>query len=370
MLEQNYEYDLVNQEALLQKYIDKNITVIDDKKNMTEGTLLAAEGNQLTLQTPKGIVMITGGNNQVTVPSLPEGLITQPTLVWLLNSKNSFANEPLEVSYQSGGLNWHAEYVVALADNDKSLDLSGWVSIENHSGTTYPDAHLKVVAGDIHRAPSGQPTPYARKMAMMNDETADQSFEERGFFEYHLYDLGRQTTIKNNEVKQISLLSVGGVSAEKFYAYRGGRNAEVSIKFKNTKENNMGMPLPEGTVRIMKRDKDGSLELAGEDHIQHTPRDEEITLKAGNAFDLLGERTVTDSKRLGDRSSQESIQITLKNRKDEDVTIDVYENLGSGWEITKSSNDYEKKSASEVVFHIPVKARTEEKMAYTVIRSW
>jgi hypothetical protein len=165
-------------------------------------------------------------------------------------------------------------------------------------------------------------------------------------------------------------LEADKVKAEKIYTYRGGKNAEVTIKFENTEKNNMGMPLPEGIVRVMKKDKDGSFEFVGEDRIQHTPRDEKITLKVGDAFDLVGERTVLDSKSMGDRSSKETIQIILKNRKDEDVTIDAIENMYNNWEITKQSMDYEKKNANEIVFHVPVKARSEQKVEYTVVRTW
>ncbi len=236
---------------------------------------------------------------------------------------------------------------------------------------TYPDAHLKVVAGTIHRAQT--PRPYETRAYAMKaggDMLAPDQFEERGMFEYHLYDLGRTTTLHNNEVKQISLLNSTGVHSEKAYTYNGGRNIEVSIKFKNTKENNMGMPLPQGVIRVMKRDKDGSLEFVGEDRIEHTPRDEEITLKVGDAFDILGERTVTDSKTLGSHSSMESVEINLKNRKDEDVMIDVTENVGYSWEITKSSIPFDKKNASTVIFHVPVKARSQTKLTYTVIHTW
>jgi hypothetical protein len=227
---------------------------------------------------------------------------------------------------------------------------------------------LKLVAGSLHRA-EPPPSTYRRKGMADMAGVLSPEFEERGLFEYHLYDLGRAATIKNNEVKQISLLEASGVKAEKHYTYRGARNVEVTIDFKNSKDNNMGMPLPEGIVRVMKKDKDGSFEFVGEDRIQHTPRDEKITVKVGDAFDLLGERTVTDSKR-SDHSSQETVSINLKNRKDEDVTIDIIENLGSNWDITKSSIDYEKKNAYQIVFHVPVKARSEQKVEYTVLRTW
>jgi len=367
ILEQNFEYDLVNQEKLLAKYVDKQITIGPGKG--TKGILLSAESNHITLQTDSGITMFGTYPGQIVVPNLPEGLITRPTLIWTVNSSASLTQEPLEVLYQTSGISWHAEYIAALADDDKSLDLTGWVSIDNKCGATFENAKLKLVAGQINRVLPPVPVYNNRKGSSMAYSLSPQ-VEERGLFEYHLYDLGKSTTIKNNEVKQISLLEADKVKAEKIYTYRGGRNAEVSIKFENTEKNNMGMPLPEGIIRVMKRDKDGSFEFVGEDRIQHTPRDEKITIKVGDAFDLLGERTVTDSKRT-DHSSQETILINLKNRKDEDVTIDVIENVGyNTWEITKSSMDYEKKSASEIIFHVPVKARSEQKVEYSVLTTW
>jgi hypothetical protein len=369
ILEQNFEYDLVNQEKLLAKYIDQSITIGTGKG--TKGILLSSESNHLTLRTDSGIVMFVSYPGQITVPNLPEGLITRPTLIWSINSNSSLAQEPLEVLYQTSGISWHAEYIAALADDDKSLDLTGWVSIDNKCGATFENAKLKLVAGAINRVAKSVSQRALSKFAMSETDVVSPQFEERGLFEYHLYDLGRSTTIKNNEVKQLSLLEADNVKCEKHYTYRGGRNAEVTIDFKNSKENNMGMPLPEGIVRVMKRDKDGSFEFVGEERIQHTPRDEKVTVKVGDAFDLIGERTVVDSKRNSSYSSQETISINLKNRKDEDVTIDVLENLGWGtWEITKSTQEYEKKNAYEIVFHVPVKARSEQKMEYTVFRTW
>ena len=370
VIEQNFEYDLVNQEKLLEKYIDKQISLTDDKGNKTEGTLLSSEGGQITLSSANGITMFPNlSQYRISVPNLPQGLITRPTLVWNIKSNSSLTNEPLEVLYQTAGISWHAEYIAALSDDDKSLDLTGWVSVDNKCGAAFENAKLKLVAGSINRANRLVGDATLSRFMTAKSNAAPPQFEERGLFEYHIYDLGRSATIKNDEVKQISLLEADGVKSEKHYTYRGARNVEVTIDFKNSKDNNMGMPLPEGIVRVMKRDKDGSFEFVGEDRIQHTPRDEKITVKVGDAFDLLGERTVTDSKR-SDHSSQETVSINLKNRKDEDVTIDVLENLGSNWDITKSSMDYEKKNAYEIIFHVPVKARSEQKVEYTVLRTW
>jgi hypothetical protein len=370
VLEQNYEYDLVSQAKLLSKYLDKTITVTDDKGVATSGTLLAVEDDKLTLATNSGIEMLPNlSRYTMSVPQLASGLITKPTLIWQLQSDKTFSNEPLEVMYQTGGMSWHAEYIAALSADDKSLDLTGWVSIENNSGASFPDAKLKLVAGALHRVPPADTHFGVGKSRAMTAEMAPQ-FQEHAMFEYHVYDLGRETNVKDNEVKQISLLEANGVGATKRYTYEGGKDVAVTVSFENAQGNHLGMPLPAGTIRVMKRDKDGSLEFVGEDKIDHTPKDEKITLHVGNAFDLVGAHEVTDSHSLGDHANKESFQITLKNHKDEDVTIDAIENLGSDWEITDHSMPYDKENAGQIVFHVPVKANGSAKVTYTVIHRW
>jgi hypothetical protein len=371
ILEQNYEYDLVNQEKLLQKYIDKPITVGAGKGKV--GTLLSAEANHVTIKTDSGIIMFGANPGQIVVPDLPEGLITRPTLLWNIQSNSQLSHEPLEVLYQTSGISWHAEYIAALSDDDKSLDLSGWVSIDNKCGATFENAKLKLVAGSVNRVANGG---FAIKGMRGNqnsetlNEMASPQFSERALFDYHLYDLGRAATIKNNEVKQISLLAANGVKVDKHYTYHGNSSVVVTLELKNSKENNMGMPLPEGVIRIMKKDKDGSSQFIGEDRIGHTPRDEKITVNVGNAFDLTGEQTNTDTK-LFNHTSETSTSVTLKNHKEEEVTIDVVESMGGGnWQITKSSIPFEKKNAYEIIFHVPIKPGAEQKFDYTVFISW
>ncbi len=369
VVEQNYEYDLVSQSKLLSKYVDKTISVTDDKGIKTEGTLLAVESDKLTLSTASGIIMLPNlARYTMSVPTLAGGLITKPTLIWKIHSSHDFRKEPLEVLYQTGGMTWHTEYIAALADDEKSLDLTGWVSVDNTSGASFPDAKLKLVAGALHRV--AQPKQYGAMRASMSALVPAPQFEEHGMFEYHVYDLGRQTNINNNEVKQISLLTADKVATEKNYTFEGGTSVAVTIAFQNAEANHLGIPLPMGTIRVMKRDKDGSLEFIGEDHIDHTPRDEKLTLHVGNAFDLTGSREVTNSESLGQNENEESVAITLKNHKDENVTIDAIENLGSNWEVTQSSMPYEKKNAYTIVFHVPVKARGEQKVTYTVRHRW
>jgi hypothetical protein len=266
-------------------------------------------------------------------------------------------------------MKWHAEYIAALSDDEKLLDLSGWVSIENNSGASFPDAKLKLVAGSPHMVTSAK-RPKTDGMFAGAAQSAQSQLEEHAMFEYHIYDLGRQTNLNNDEVKQISLLTANGVGDEKHYTYEGGKDVAVTISFQNSEANHLGIPLPMGIIRVMKRDNDGTLEFIGEDRIDHTPRDEKLTLHVGNAFDLVGERQVTSSRTLGEHGSEETVEITLKNHKDEDVTIDAVENLGTDWEITEHSMDYEKMNANSIVFHVPVRARGEQKVTYTVQHRW
>ena len=370
VLEQNYEYDLLSQDKLLQKYIDKSITLVSNAGKRIVGTVLADDAGKLMLMTDSGIVSLSGlAGYTLSLSSIGNDLYTKPTLIWQLKSSKAMTNEPLEVLYQTGGMKWHAEYIAALSDDEKSLDLTGWVSIENNSGASFPDAKLKLVAGSLHRATQDNQYFGGRATLKAMADVAPQ-FEEHGMFEYHVYDLGRQTTINNDEVKQISLLTANGVGDEKHYTYEGGKDVAVTIDFQNSQANHLGIPLPMGVIRVMKRDNDRTLEFIGEDRIEHTPRDEKLTLHVGNAFDLLGDRQVTSSRTLGEHESEETVEITLKNHKDEDVTIDAVENLGTDWEIISHSMDYEKRNANAIVFHVPVKANGEQKVTYTVQHRW
>jgi hypothetical protein len=371
VLEQNYEYDLVSQDKLLQKYIDKSITLVSSSGGKRiVGTVLADDAGKLMLMTDSGIVSISGLTGYtLSMSSITNELYTKPTLIWQLKSTKTLTNEPLEVLYQTSGMKWHAEYIAALSDDEKSLDLTGWVSIENNSGASYPDAKLKLVAGSLNRVP--QVNPYEDNMnADLSMRKSKLQFHEHGMFEYHVYDLGRQTTINNDEVKQISLLTANGVGSEKHYTYEGGKDVAVTIGFENSEANHLGIPLPMGVIRVMKRDNDGSLEFIGEDRIEHTPRGEKLTLHVGNAFDLVGERQVTSSRTIGEHESEETVEITLKNHKDADVTIDAVENLGTDWEVISHSMDYEKRNANSIVFHVPIKTNGEQKVTYTVQHRW
>jgi hypothetical protein len=265
-------------------------------------------------------------------------------------------------------MSWHAEYVAAVDAKDERMRLGAWVSVENRSGATYENARLKVVAGDVHRA---QPAPMprmGRAVAMKADGGAE--FAERSFFEYHIYDLGRATTIADREVKQIRLLDDRTVPVTKAYVYEptGGEDkVQVKLEFENSEKNGLGIPLPGGKFRVYREDADGALEFAGEDLLDHTPRDEEVSVAIGNAFDLVGERAVLESRRITDRVFEEKVQIKLRNRKeDEDVTILVKEHPGGDWEILESGHPWKKPKAQDLEFRVDVKAGEEVVVDYRV----
>lgn len=367
ILEQNYEYDLVSHDKLFQKYIDKEITVYT-KEGIEHGKLLAYEGGVITLQTEKGVVTLqVNATQKVEFPSLPEGLITRPTLVWLVDAKSSGKRKGT-ITYMTEGLWWRANYVGILSKDEKKLNFGGWVTITNRSGATYEDAKLKLVAGEVHRVAKGiPPRPVAE---VVEFEKAAPRFEERAFFEYHVYDLKATTTIKDNQEKQIMFVSPRDVTVNKVYTYEGGHNAKVKLEFQNSKQNGLGIPLPAGVVRIYREDVDGSLEFIGEDAINHTAKDEMVRLYLGDAFDIIGERKLINRRKLDRNMREESWQIVLRNHKEEDVEVKVIEHLYGDWEIIEASDEYTKLDAYTVEFKVKVPADGEKKVNYTVLYRW
>ena len=363
VIEQNYQYDLVGMEKILQKYIDKNISLYGPNNELIEGTLLSSNANQIVIQKKDGGLTLLPdlAKYRVSVDKLPEGLITKPTLLWQIKTPSS-GKQDMEISYQTAGLNWHAEYVAVLNDKDTKTDLKAWVSIENNSGTSYKDARLKLVAGNVNRVTAPR---YMQKNvdAMELSSGMGNQFQEKSFFEYHLYDLQRPATINNNETKQISLFDASNISVLKRYLYRSGsysyssgsqNKVAVVVEFENKAQNNLGMPMPAGKVRLYKSDGNAS-EFVGEDMIEHTPKDEKIKLKIGEAFDVVAEETQLDNRKITDRIYESTFQIKLRNHKDEDITVDVEKNLGSNWEVKDSNYEYTKKDASTITYKIPVK---------------
>jgi hypothetical protein len=388
ILEQNYEYDLVNSQSLLKKYIDKSVTVQvkgsgASPGTLVSGTLLSADGANLILmddQTGKMNVIGNDSVEHIQLDKKPENLLTRPTLVWLVNAAKKLSGL-CQITYTTEGLGWRADYMAVLNDKDDALDMSGWVTITNSSGAAYQDAALKLIAGDVKRI-APQPARMMRKQDVMMMADSSGGFEEKPFMEYHLYTLGRKTTLQNNQVKQIELIDPAqNVPVKKLYVYevsnwdwltRGRNKVQVKIEFENKKENQLGIALPKGRVRVFKSDPaDATLEFVGEDEIDHTPKDEKLSLYIGDAFDVVAEQTVTDA-RNGRNFETYTRKVELRNRKDSDVVVFVDEKIpqGRNWKVDQSNVEHQKKDAYTCRFAVPVKANQTTALEYQLTQTW
>lgn len=383
VLEQNYEYDLMDYGKLMDKYIGEEIKLevrnpYQDRVDMKKATLLSNNNNQPVYQIDGEIYLGYGGRQ--ILPKIPETLIAKPTLTWMYQNAVSKEHD-LEVSYLTNQMNWKADYVLVLDEGDISSDLSGWVTLDNRSGTEYEDVKLKLVSGDIHRVQSGyQQTAYLAREYSVDQINSAKQFSEESFFEYHIYDLQRPTTLKNNQTKQISLLDATSIPVKKEFIVQGQRNyyrsqyagklpdlpVEVYVKLKNAKDHGLGMPLPKGIVRLYKEDSKGKIQFIGEDRIDHIPKDEEIDLKVGDAFDVVAERRQTDYNKITSRIYETAWEVTLRNHKEDAIVVNLREPLYGDWQILNSSHKYDKKKAFLAEFMVPVKADEEVKVTYRV----
>jgi hypothetical protein len=385
VLEQNYEYDLISPEKLLEKYLGKEVEVVEQAQDLTtrtsKATLLSLNGGPVYRIGDRIVLNQTG---KVTLPSVPADLVARPTLTWTLRSDTPGAHE-VEASYLTDGMNWSADYVAVADAEDKSVDFTGWVTIENRSGATYRDATLKLVAGDVRRVtPQAAPEYGGMRAEIKSMAMAPPQFAEESFFEYHLYTLERPTTIKDNQTKQISLLQATGVPMVKrlllagqptWYRNRYGsiskdEKVQVVLEIKNTKEARLGIPLPKGIVRVYKKDRSGAEQFVGEDAVDHTPKDETVKLKVGEAFDLVADRTQTDYKVLSPHQSESAFEIAIRNHKEEDALVTVREPLGGDWEIVQSSQAYKKLDAGTIEFDVKVPKGQEVKLTYRARITW
>ena len=381
VLEQNYEYDLLNPQKLLDKYVGKEVKLYyknpySEREEIVTATLLSNNGGPIFRI---GDEITFGHPGRIIFPGVPENLISKPTLVWLIRNSLSSAQN-IEASYLTNGINWRADYVVTLNDADDRADLSGWVTIDNKSGTTYRNAKLKLIAGDVNRVKDEY--EYKDKMlraAEMAAKAAPQ-FKEEEFFEYHIYTLERPATIKENQTKQIGLVNADTIPVRKELLYYGAayyyynrygdaitnQKVGVFVEIDNRKENNLGIPLPKGTVRVYKHDKEKSLQFVGEDSIDHTPKDEKVRIKLGDAFDVVGSRKQTDWKKIASDTYEASFEISLRNHKKEDVVVKVVEPIPGDWKMLSSSHEYKKTEAFTAEFTIPVPKDKETKITYRV----
>ena len=378
VLEQNYEYDLLSPQKLLEKFVGQKVQLATinpetKKEEIIEATLLSTQGGNIFQIGDK---IHIGHHGRILLSRIPENLIPQPTLVWMLENKLP-KPQKLEASYLTSGINWKADYVAVLNKLDTLTDLTGWVTIDNRSGATYQNALLKLVAGDIHRVQPEIKMDYARPMAAAKE--ASPQFKEESFFEYHLYTLDRRTTIKDNQTKQMTLLDANQVPLKKlfifaghpqyyYYQNQGSQKQKIGVflELENIKKNNLGIPLPKGTIRVYKEDKDGSLQFVGEDRIDHTPKDEKFKIKIGEAFDVVGERVQTEYKRLGSNLFEVAFEVSLRNHKKEDIQVLVEEPIPGDWEMLSNTHLFEKLSAHLTRFDVPVPKDKEVKVKYRI----
>ncbi|HET7811140.1 MAG TPA: hypothetical protein VFL16_11240 [Steroidobacteraceae bacterium] len=402
VLEQNFQFDLVSTQKLLLKFIDREITVDKNAGNTVTpitGTLLSAIDG-IVLKGKDGSIYSLPAYTSVRFPDLPGGLNTRPTLVWDIHSPSG-GTQQTRVSYQTGGVTWWADYNLIFAEgadaNSGTLDLSAWVSIINQSGATYGDAKLKLIAGDVQRVSPGQDVVAKRPRVSMAMEAtaAPAGFEQKDFFEFHLYTLGRPTTLPNNSTKQIELFDQAKqIPAKKLLVYYGApvgwtygspaternlgietnKKVDVYLEFKNDKQFGLGVPLPSGRLRVSQLDKaDDSLEFIGEDVIDHTPKDETVRVKLGSAFDVVGERRqVNFSVDTTAKWMEEEFEIKLRNHKPQPVEVLVKENLyrWSNWKILTKSTNFTKEDARTIVFPVKVAKDGETVVRYRVRYTW
>jgi len=401
VVEQNFEFDLTSAAKLLSRYLERDITVEQARGQGVEtitGTLVGTQGG-ITLKQPDGSVRIIAHHSGVRLPTLPGGLISKPTLVWELDAARAGTHNA-SFSYQTGGMTWWTDYNLTYTEprgGGCKVDVSAWVTVVNQSGASFADARLKLIAGDVQRVqPRGFAVPAAPAAQRMAEAKAD-AFQEKAFFEYHLYTLGRATSLANNSTKQIELFpTAAGVGCEKTLVYYGqgyaypiygspmldrtygvqsNKKVDVYLRVKNSQANGLGVPLPAGKIRVSKLDEaDKSLEFIGEDLIDHTAREETVQIKLGSAFDVVGERRQLDFR--VDTSAkwiEEDIEVKVRNQKlDEPVTVLVRENLyrWSNWSILRKNHDFTREDSRTIHFPVKVAAKSEATIRYTVRYTW
>ena len=389
VVEQNYEYDLLEPAKLLHKYVGKEVTLV--RSYQDNGTTKHEEIKATLLSDNNGQVwkigndIVTGGYAEsYRFPDIPANLYDRPTL--LMSLENSGARkQQIETSYLANSLSWNSDYVLTVGRDDKAADLDGWVTLTNNSGTAFHNARLQLVAGDLNRLPAPARVQMMESMGQAKSAAAAPQFQQENFSEYHLYTLGRRTSVEDKETKQISLLEGTGVPVEKIFVVNGQnfyyRSAQapgqpqkdpvmVYYKFKNEEKAGLGMPLPAGSVRVYQKDSKGGILFVGEDRIGHTPKDESVTIHIGNAFDVIAERKQTDFKKIDTHTWEMEYEITLRNHKDSAITVQVNEPIGGDWEMLDSSYKFTKTAAFAAQFNVPVEKNGTSVLKYRIRAHW
>ena len=387
ILEQNYQYDLLNPAKLLDKFVGKEITLVLRRyQNNSEifepvqATLLSNNAGQVW--RINGQIVINPTNIvEMRFPDVPKNLVATPTLVWDVENRDA-GTQTVEASYLTNGMNWKADYVLVVNADDTKGDVQGWVTLMNSSGATFEDARLQLVAGDVNRVNEARDYAIAGAMNAKREMSDESQFKEQGFFEYHLYTLQRPTTIRDNETKQVSLLEAAGFDVKKEFVINGQRyyysnynnpgqpikeKVGVYVQFRNSQQNKLGMPLPAGTIRLYKKDATGNQQFIGEDRIEHTPKDEDVRVKVGDAFDIVAERKQTDYKVIVSGHLYEyGYEIKIRNHKDGPITVVVNEPIGGDWEMISSTFEAKKTAAFAAQFNVPVAKDGEATLSYRV----
>jgi hypothetical protein len=383
VLEQNYEYDLLEPDKLLRKYVGRDVKLV--RIQQQDGTTRPEEVTARLLSYNNapvwqiGSEIITGMHaDHIRFPELPQNLYARPTLIWTLDN-DGVERHRVEAAYLAGKLSWAADYVLNVGRDDRAADLDGWVTLNNGSGTQFRNARLQLVAGDLNRV--RQELGRMMDLAARAQVAAEAPMQQEAFSEYHLYTLNRRTSINNNQTKQVSLLGGTGVPVRKRYVVEGQnlyyRNTyhpgapikdvvQVYYQFKNEEKAGLGMPMPAGTVRVYQADTNGGVQFVGEDRIGHTPKDETLNLKIGNAFDVVAERNQTDFEKIAANIYEVEFEITLRNHKTVPVSVEVNEPVGGTWRMLRSSHEWTKTAAWATQFTVPVAANGTSVLNYRV----
>jgi hypothetical protein len=385
VVEQNYEYDLLDPDKLLRKYIGRDVTLIRNRPT-GNGGYREEEVTARLLSYNTGPVWRVNGEivtglhaDHIRFPELPGNLYSRPTLIWTLDNSGGQRHR-VEASYLAGRLAWNADYVLTVGRDDKAADIDGWVTLQNNSGTQFRNASLQLVAGDLNRV-RNELGRMAAMEAPMAQRAADSKMAQEAFSDYHLYTLGRKTSINNAETKQVSMLGASGFPVQKRYVVSGQhfyyRNAQhpgsplkdivqVFYQFKNEEPTGLGLPMPAGVVRVYQADSKGGIQFVGEDRINHTPKNETLNIKIGNAFDVVCERKQTDFQRIASNVYEVEYEVTLRNQKASGITVEVNEPIGGTWTMLRSSYNWTKTDAWAAQFMVPVASEGQSVLRYRV----